>query len=42
MGRTALNVNDAMLAGLVTARLTSELDVKVYDLPVDEDSAATL
>lgn len=34
MGRTALNVNDAMLAGLVTARLTSELDVDLYNTPV--------
>ncbi len=42
MGRTALNVNDAMLAGLVTARLTSELDVNLYNTPVDEYSAMSL
>ncbi len=42
MGRTALNVNDAMLAGLVTARLTSELDVNLYHAPVDEDTSASL
>jgi len=42
MGRTALNVNDAMLAGLVTARLTSELDVDLYNTPVDEYSAMSL
>lgn len=42
MGRTALNVNDAMLAGLVTARLTKELDVGQYNAPVEEDTAATL
>ncbi|WP_313153234.1 L-cystine transporter [Lacrimispora sp.] len=42
MGRTALNVNDAMLAGLVTAKMTSELDVNLYDAPVDEDTAVSL
>ncbi|GLC81524.1 L-cystine transporter [Lacrimispora brassicae] len=42
MGRTALNVNDAMLAGLVTARMTAELDVNLYDAPVDEDTAVSL
>ncbi|WP_024294649.1 L-cystine transporter [Lacrimispora indolis] len=42
MGRTALNVNDAMLAGLVTARMTSELDVSLYNRPVDEDMSVSL
>lgn len=42
MGRTALNVNDAMLAGLVTARLTKELDVEQYNTPIDEDTVSSL
>ncbi|GEQ06511.1 L-cystine transporter [Staphylococcus gallinarum] len=31
MGRTALNVNDSMLAGTGTAKLTNHLDKDVYD-----------
>ena len=30
MGRTALNVNDSMLAGVGTAKLTNDLDKDVY------------
>ncbi|MEJ8306796.1 L-cystine transporter [Saccharibacillus sacchari] len=31
MGRTALNVNDSMVAGVVTGKVTGELDKNVYD-----------
>ncbi|CAM4370510.1 L-cystine transporter [Saccharibacillus endophyticus] len=31
MGRTALNVNDSMVAGVVTGKVTGELDKDVYD-----------
>ncbi|RYM02846.1 L-cystine transporter [Sporolactobacillus sp. THM7-7] len=31
MGRTALNVSDSMLAGILTSRVTGELDKTVYD-----------
>ncbi|GAY78175.1 hypothetical protein NBRC111894_3729 [Sporolactobacillus inulinus] len=31
MGRTALNVSDAMVAGLLTGRATGELNKDVYD-----------
>ena len=30
MGRTALNVNDSMLAGTGTAKLTNNLDTDTY------------
>jgi L-cystine uptake protein TcyP (sodium:dicarboxylate symporter family) len=31
MGRTALNVSDSIIAGLVSSKLTKELDAKVYN-----------
>lgn len=34
MGRTALNVNDAIVAGLVAARIDGELDDQVLNAPV--------
>ena len=34
MGRTALNVSGSMTAGVTTARLTGELDTKVYNEPL--------
>jgi uncharacterized protein len=33
MGRTAVNVSGAMTAGLITSKVTDELDVEVYDDP---------
>ncbi len=33
MGRTALNVNDSMVAGVVTGKVTGEIDKNVYDAP---------
>ncbi|GGN92686.1 L-cystine transporter [Saccharibacillus kuerlensis] len=33
MGRTALNVNDSMLAGVVTGKVTGEIDKNTYDSP---------
>ncbi|OWR28165.1 L-cystine transporter [Saccharibacillus sp. O23] len=33
MGRTALNVNDSMVAGVVTGKVTGEIDKNVYDSP---------
>lgn len=37
MGRTALNVSDGMLAGLLTGKLTKELDTEVYASKVTEE-----
>ncbi|CPR05801.1 putative sodium:dicarboxylate symporter [Staphylococcus aureus] len=31
MGRTALNVNDSMLAGTATAKITGQLDEEKYN-----------
>jgi L-cystine uptake protein TcyP (sodium:dicarboxylate symporter family) len=31
MGRTALNVSGSMTAGVVTSKLTKELDTSVYN-----------
>jgi len=40
MGRTALNVSDAFVAGAVTGRLLGEVDMKVYNNPkIEIDSA---
>jgi L-cystine uptake protein TcyP (sodium:dicarboxylate symporter family) len=40
MGRTALNVSDAFVAGAVTGRLMNEVDMKVYNDPAaDMDQA---
>lgn len=36
MARTALNVSDGMIAALATAKLTGEIDKKVYDDPKAE------
>ncbi|NGZ75961.1 L-cystine transporter [Saccharibacillus alkalitolerans] len=33
MGRTALNVNDSMVAGVVTGKVTGEIDKNTYDSP---------
>ncbi|WP_172197820.1 L-cystine transporter [Saccharibacillus qingshengii] len=33
MGRTALNVNDSMVAGVVTGKVTGEIDKKTFDSP---------
>jgi len=33
MGRTALNVSGSMTAGLVTSKVTKDLDVNVYNAP---------
>ena len=33
MGRTALNVSGSMTAGVMTARLTGELDTQIYNTP---------
>lgn len=38
MGRTALNVSDAMVAGLVTAKSVGELDQTVFDAPIAADA----
>ena len=38
MGRTALNVSGSMTAGLTTARVTGELDVDVYNGPLEEQT----
>ncbi|MDO7908608.1 L-cystine transporter [Paenibacillus sp. JX-17] len=41
MGRTALNVNDSMTAGLITSRVMKDNDPKVYnDMNTELDSAA--
>ncbi len=39
MGRTALNVNDSMVAGVTTARITGELDKNVYNSKEVQDLA---
>ncbi len=39
MGRTALNVNDSMVAGVTTARITGELDKTVYNSKEVQDLA---
>ncbi|MGX9136253.1 L-cystine transporter [Rummeliibacillus sp. JY-2-4R] len=39
MGRTALNVNDSMVAGVTTARITGELDKEVYNSKEVQDLA---
>ncbi len=39
MGRTALNVNDSMVAGVTTARITGELDKDVYNSKEQQDLA---
>lgn len=39
MGRTALNVNDSMVAGLTTARATGELDRDTYNSKEAQDLA---
>lgn len=39
MGRTALNVSDAMVAGVTTARMTGELDREVYNSKETQDLA---
>lgn len=39
MGRTALNVNDSMVAGVTTARITGELDKGVYNSKETQDLA---
>lgn len=36
MGRTALNVNDSMLAGLLTSKITGDLDEEVFARPTQE------
>ncbi|MGN7358540.1 L-cystine transporter [Paenibacillus sp. SAF-054] len=40
MGRTALNVNDSMVAGLVSSKVLKENDHDVFNNNVDLDSAA--
>ncbi len=43
MGRTALNVSDAFVAGAVSARILKEVDMKVYDnLKSDTEIAETV
>jgi Na+/H+-dicarboxylate symporter len=37
MGRTALNVSDSMVSGLVTGRVLKKIDTKVYN-SFDEDT----
>ncbi|MGE7622322.1 L-cystine transporter [Viridibacillus sp. NPDC096237] len=37
MGRTALNVNGSMTAGVVTARVTGELDNDIYDTEAPQE-----
>ena len=39
MGRTALNVSDAMVAGLVTAKSVDEMDMKLFAAPMSEITA---
>ena len=39
MGRTALNVNDSMLAGVTTARATGELDKETFNSKEPQDLA---
>lgn len=39
MGRTALNVNDSMLAGLLTSKITGEHDQEIFDRPMQEVQA---
>jgi len=39
MGRTALNVNDSMLAGLLTSKITGDLDEEVFARPLQEIQA---
>ena len=41
MGRTAVNVNDSMLAGTGAARLTGTLDKEQYDNPVQGELSAS-
>ena len=36
MGRTALNVSGSMTAGVMTARLTGELDTQIYNTPAED------
>ena len=38
MGRTALNVSGSMTAGVATARVTGELDLDVYNGPLEEQT----
>ena len=35
MGRTALNVSGSMTAGVVSSRVTNELDTEIYNAPAD-------
>lgn len=39
MGRTALNVNDSMLAGLLTSKVTGDLDTETFNSPLQEVEA---
>ncbi|KHF32255.1 L-cystine uptake protein TcyP [Paenibacillus sp. P1XP2] len=39
MGRTALNVNDSMVAGLVSSKILKENDHDVFNKDVDLDHA---
>lgn len=39
MGRTALNVSDAMVAGLVTAKSVDEMDLALYNEPMGQITA---
>lgn len=39
MGRTAVNVSGSMTAGVVTAKVTGELDREVYETPLAEQTA---
>ena len=36
MGRTALNVSGSMTAGVISSRVTNELDTTIYNAPADE------
>lgn len=38
MGRTALNVSGSMTAGVTTARVTGELDKKIYNEPLEKQT----
>jgi L-cystine uptake protein TcyP (sodium:dicarboxylate symporter family) len=42
MGRTALNVSDAFVAGAVSARLLKEVDMSVYDNPKADSEASEI
>lgn len=42
MGRTAINVSDSMVAGLVAGRLYGEVDKTIYDTPGTQEAKPTI